>query len=86
MDPHGNIYRSAEPSPEDKARFDGYLQGRAEEGEKHIAALKSARSAWAALGDYRAEYERIAGIAAESPSQPVPQPPTPAPQPPPPGA
>jgi hypothetical protein len=61
VDPHGNIYRSAEPSPEDKARFDGYLRAKAEEGER--------RRAIAALGDYQAEDERLAGISAESPSQ-----------------
>ena len=53
MDPHGNIYPSPEPSPEDKARLDGYLRGKAE--QQRLAAL----------GDYRPEYEKLAGIAAE---------------------
>ena len=54
MDPHGTIYPSAEPSPEDKARLDGYLRGQA------------VQQRLVALGDY---YERLAGIAAaESPS------------------
>jgi hypothetical protein len=73
--PHRNIYLSAEPSPEDEARLDGYIRGKAEEHEKRrLAAL--------------AEPTGVAGpsFTAESPSQPVPQPSTPAPQPPPPGA
>jgi len=83
VDPHGNIYLSTEPSP--GAR---YLRGKVEEA---VAAGLGPRAQWyerrrRALGGYRREYEKIAGISAESPSQPVPQPPTPAPQPPPPGA
>lgn len=31
MDPNGRIYESEKPPPEDVARLDGYLRGRAEE-------------------------------------------------------
>lgn len=37
MDSAGRVYRSDNPSPEDKARLEGYLNAKAEQGEKEIA-------------------------------------------------
>lgn len=44
MDTRGRIYRSDNPSPEDVARLDGYLQAKAEQGEKEIAQERLRRA------------------------------------------
>lgn len=50
MDPHGRIYRDDNAPAEDKARLEGYLNAKAEQGEKEIAQER--------LRDAEAELER----------------------------
>lgn len=43
MDPNGHIYEGEHIPPEDKARLEGYLRGRAEEGAKERALEREAQ-------------------------------------------
>lgn len=50
MDPRGNIYQSENVPPEDKARLEGFLKGRAEaDREDHEALVREQLAALEAL-------------------------------------